>query len=108
MSGLQVGLIAAIALPALAIVLWPLLRRPATDLPAVPERARHDRRLELDEEKTALYRALRELQFDHEAGHLSDPDYESLRQRYETRAAALITELDALVGASQHAAFDAR
>ena len=100
MSGLQLGLIAAIALPALAIVLWPLLRRAPADLPAGPERAGHDRRLELHEEKTALYRALRELQFDHEAGHLSDADYEGLRQRYETRAAALITELDALGGAA--------
>ena len=99
MSGLQVVLIAVVALPALAIALWPLLSRQATEeATVVPERADHDRRLELDEEKTALYRALRELEFDHEAGHLSDPDYQSLRERYETRAAALITELDALGG----------
>ncbi len=96
MSGLQLTLIAVIALPALAIVLWPLLRG-RTDGASLPaERAGDDRRLELDEEKSALYRALRELQFDHDAGHLSDPDYESLRERYETRAAAVITELDAL------------
>lgn len=104
MSGLQLGLIAAIVLPALAIVLWPLLRRPTADgAPGIPDREGLDRRLELDEEKTALYRALRELEFDHEAGHLSDPDYDSLRQRYETRAAALITELDALGGAPEGA-----
>jgi len=98
-SGLQAVLILAIALPALAIALWPLLNRRASEAAVVPERADHDRRLELDEEKTALYRALRELEFDHEAGHLSDADYQSLRERYETRAAALITELDALGGA---------
>ena len=96
MSGLQVTLIAAFVLPALAIVLWPMLRGAEADSAAVPERPRDDRRLELEEEKTALYRALRELEFDHDAGHLSDADYEGLRERYETRAAALLTELDAL------------
>ena len=96
MSGLQLTLIAVIALPALAIVLWPVLRGRADGATPEAERPRDDRRLELEEEKSALYRALRELQFDHEAGHLSDPDYEGLRERYETRAAMLITELDAL------------
>jgi tetratricopeptide (TPR) repeat protein len=95
-SGRQLTLIAMVALPALAIVLWPVLRGRADGATPKAERPRDDRRLELEEEKSALYRALRELQFDHEAGHLSDPDYESLRERYETRAAALITELDAL------------
>jgi tetratricopeptide (TPR) repeat protein len=97
MSGAQLALIVAVVVPAMAIVLWPLLRpRPGEPSPTVPDRARDDRRLELAEEKTALYRALRELEFDHEAGHLSDPDYQSLRERYETRAAALITEMDKL------------
>ncbi len=96
MTGLQLTLIAVVALPALAIVLWPLLRGRVDSAAAIGEQPRDDRRLELEEEKSALYRALRELQFDHDAGHLSDPDYESLRERYETRTAALITELDAL------------
>ena len=96
MSGLQLTLIAVIALPALTIVLWPLLRGRVDGAGASGVQPRDDRRLELEEEKSALYRALRELQFDHEAGHLSDPDYEGLRERYETRAAALITDLDAL------------
>lgn len=96
MSGLQITLIAALVLPALALVLWPLLRGRADGAAPVAERPREDRRLELEEEKAALYRALRELEFDHEAGHLSDADHGSLRERYETRAAALITELDAL------------
>ena len=96
MSGLQITLIVSLVLPTLAIVLWPLFRGRAADAIATAEHPRDDRRLELEEEKTALYRALRELEFDHEAGHLSDADYEGLRERYETRAAALITDLDAL------------
>ena len=96
MTALQIALIAAIVVPALAIVLWPLLGgRPAGAAPAAA-RASDDRRLELEEEKSALYRALRELEFDHDAGHLSDPDFQSLRERYESRAGVLITELDTL------------
>jgi tetratricopeptide (TPR) repeat protein len=100
-SGLQAVLIVAIALPALAVALWPLGRRRPDRAPAAFARADYDRRLELDEEKIALYRALRELEFDHEAGHLSDADHQSLRERYEARAAALITELDALGGPAE-------
>jgi cytochrome c-type biogenesis protein CcmH len=95
-SGLQITLIAVVALPALAIVLWPLVQGRRDDPTAAAERPPDDRRLELEEEKVALYRALRELEFDHDAGHLSDADYDGLRERYETRAAALITDLDAL------------
>ncbi|HYB69578.1 MAG TPA: tetratricopeptide repeat protein [Candidatus Bathyarchaeia archaeon] len=97
MSGLQLTLIVALAAPTLGLVLWPLLGGRAGEAPAVaPARLDDDRRLELEEEKTALYRALRELEFDHDSGHLSDADHASLRERYESRAAALITELDAL------------
>ena len=96
MTALQIMLIAAIVVPALAIVLWPLLGGRPAGAASSPARASDDRRLELEEEKSALYRALRELEFDHDAGHLSDPDFQSLRERYESRAGVLITELDAL------------
>ena len=89
--------IAAIALPALAIVLWPLLRGGSggtTTSSAAPP----DRRIELSEEKDSAYRALKELAFDHEAGSLSDDDFQTLRDRYEGRAADLLTKLDALGG----------
>lgn len=89
--------IAAIALPALAIVLLPLLRRGAGGAGSGPA-TRPDRRLELAEEKAATYRALKELTFDHEAGSLSDDDFQALRDRYEARAAELLTKLDALGG----------
>src|SRR5262249_47759952 len=89
--------IAAIALPALVIVLWPLLRRGAGH--AASESATPpDRRLELAEEKASTYRALKELAFDHEAGSLSDDDFQALRDRYEARAAELLAKLDALGG----------
>src|SRR5574342_375996 len=89
--------IAAIALPALAVVLWPLLRRGAAGT-ATPPAAPPDRRIELTEEKASTYRALKELAFDHEAGSLSDDDFHALRERYEARAADLLAQLDALGG----------
>jgi len=95
MTSAQWIAIAAIGLPALAIALWPLLRggagRTAASAAAPP-----DRRLELGEEKASTYRALKELAFDHEAGSLSDDDFQALRDRYEGRAADLLTKLDAL------------
>jgi len=94
-SSAQLVAIALVTLPALAVVLWPVWRArgghgPAPGIPAA------DRRLELLEEKAAVYRALKELNFDHEAGHLSDDDFRGLRDRYESRAAELLGALDAL------------
>lgn len=97
--------IAAIGLPALAIVLWPLLRRGA-GRDAVPADVAPDRRLELAEEKAATYRALKELEFDHDAGSLSDDDFHGLRDRYEGRAAELISALDALGNAAPRPAVE--
>jgi cytochrome c-type biogenesis protein CcmH/NrfG len=90
--------IAVIGLPALVIVLWPLLRAGAGGTDAAPAAA-PNRRLELAEEKATTYRALKELSFDHEAGSLSDDDFNALRDRYEARAADLLTTLDTLGGA---------
>ena len=91
----QVVAIAVVLVPALAFVLWPLVtgRREGA---AANRIAPADAALELNEEKTAVYRALKELAFDHEAGHLSDDDYEGLRARYESRAAEILAALDAL------------
>jgi tetratricopeptide (TPR) repeat protein len=95
MSRAQLVSILCIALPALAVALWPLIRSRVPGIkPSVPPQ--HDRRLELLEEKAAAYRALKELTFDYEAGHLSEDDYRGLRDRYESRAAELLVALDKL------------
>jgi len=93
-SSIQLIAIAAVTIPALAIALWPLLwtRNGGARSGIAPA----DRRLELLEEKGAALRALKELTFDYEAGHLSEDDYEGLRQRYESRAAEVLAELDRL------------
>jgi tetratricopeptide (TPR) repeat protein len=83
-----------IGVPAAAFALWPLFARrhgPRTFL-ALPL----DEREHLIERKRASLRALRELAFEHEAGHVSDDDHAQLRARYEGEAAAVMTELDRL------------
>jgi len=94
-TSLGAGIIALVTLPSLALVLWPLMRRTEPGgIAAAPTGAGAS--VELLEDKAATYRALDELAFDHEAGHLSDDDYATLRQRYEARAAEILTALDAL------------
>jgi tetratricopeptide (TPR) repeat protein len=82
----------AIGLPALAFVAWPLLtRRGPAILPLPP-----DPREQLNEQKRQAVRSLRELAFEHEAGHISDDDYADLRARYERETAGVLAELDRL------------
>ena len=42
--------------------------------------------------------AIRDLQFDHMTGKLSDADYQSLRTQYEFQAAKILQQLDAIKG----------
>jgi cytochrome c-type biogenesis protein CcmH/NrfG len=86
----------AIGLPALAFAVWPLLRRRdgtggGALLPLPP-----DPRERLLEDRRAALRTLRELEFEHAAGHVSDDDYADLRARYEAETAAILSELDRL------------
>jgi tetratricopeptide (TPR) repeat protein len=97
MTSIQLVAIIVVVVPALVIVLWPLYRGGArSGRASAPAAARGDNRLELREEKTSVYRALKELTFDYEAGHLSEDDYRGLHQRYESRAADLLAAEDAL------------
>jgi len=92
----QAVAILALAVPALIAVLWPLLRRAGDPVAEGPGAPAADRRLELVEERDTIYRALRELAFDHESGLIEDDDYRELRARYEGRAAEVLHALDAL------------
>jgi tetratricopeptide (TPR) repeat protein len=90
--------VAAIALlvgvPAVVFTLWPVIARHRGRrawLPLAP-----DPREALLERKRQALRALRELEFEHGAGHLNDDDYADLRARYEAEAAEALRELDAL------------
>jgi cytochrome c-type biogenesis protein CcmH/NrfG len=86
--------VVAIGVPAFAFAVWPLLRRRPGRGALLPLPA--DAREQLEEDKRAALRALRELAFEHDAGHVSDADYADLRARYEAEAAQVLVELDRL------------
>ena len=53
---------------------------------------------ELLAEKQMVYDAIKELEFDHQAGKLSLEDYEQTRHSYELRAITLLQQIDRLGG----------
>jgi tetratricopeptide (TPR) repeat protein len=86
-----------LGLPVAAFALWPLRRREGRARTWLPVPA--DAREQLLEQKRQVLGALRELDFEHEAGHVSADDYRDLRARSEAEAARVLTELDRLGGA---------
>ena len=56
----------------------------------------HTELQELLAEKQMVYAAIKELEFDHQAGKLSLEDYEQARHSYELRAITLLQEIDRL------------
>jgi hypothetical protein len=51
-----------------------------------------------DEQKAALLRALKDLDFERSMGKISEEDYEDLKQRYRTKAKHVLQELDKEIG----------
>lgn len=49
-------------------------------------------------QRDATYGAIKDLENDHTMGKLSDVDYRTLRAKYETKAVALLQEIDGLAG----------
>jgi len=83
-----------VGVPALVFALWPLFGRDKRGRTLLPLPI--DRRQELAEDKRLALGAIRELEFEHSAGHVSDADFAELRARYEGDAATILTELDRL------------
>jgi len=87
MTALLVG--AALALAALAFVLYPLFR----DAPPAPPAAAPARPAETASARAVA--ALREVEFDRETGKLSDSDYAALKAAYTSEALAALRAEDA-------------
>jgi hypothetical protein len=66
----------------------------ATTADAGPRRPNPDRLAELEEERAFLLRSLEDLDREHDAGDIDDADYESLRDGYTARAAAVLRAIE--------------
>jgi tetratricopeptide (TPR) repeat protein len=88
----------ALALPALVFAAWPVVGRRGAraDRSGLGPALSDDERAGLENEKLIALRALRELELDRVAGHVSDDDYRELYARYEGDAVAVLRRLDAL------------
>ena len=88
-------LAAFVAVAAVVVVAVPFLREPApaSDLIRGP-RADQTHSLALAEERDRALAALKELEFDHRTGKLSDADYGELVGAYRRRAAAALRALE--------------
>jgi hypothetical protein len=79
-----------IAAGALAVwALAPLFGPPSGDASPANERLNS-----LIESKQAVYRSILDLEFDHQIGKVSDPDYVALRRQHEAEAMAILKEMD--------------
>jgi len=83
-----------LVLAASAFITAPLLTGRAAPLTDGPDRLAVLR--ELHALKDVTYETLRDLEFDHHAGKISDADYEELRERYRAEAVALVGRIAAL------------
>jgi len=86
---------ALLALAAVVAVARPFLRDPAPASDALDERGELEaRRLELVEERDRALVALKELEFDHRTGKVSDEDYRRLVGQLRRRAAEALRALE--------------
>jgi hypothetical protein len=94
--------IALMIVAAVAIVAWPYFN-PAADVDRLPNGS--DPALEhLVTQRDATYAAIKDLEFDHTMGKLSDGDYKGLRAKYEIKAVAILQELDGMKRAQPRSA----
>ena len=84
-----------LALIAVVFVARPFLRDPSPSSDRLDEpNARERRRLELIEERDRALAALKELEFDHRTGKVTDDDYRAQVGPLRRRAAAALRALD--------------
>lgn len=87
-----VGLV--VVLCAAVYVAWPLLAPAEPDEPVSGDGAAPDEHSPEKEKDLALH-AIKEAEFDHQTGKLSDEDYAALRAELETRALHALAEIEA-------------
>jgi hypothetical protein len=94
MEAVALALGAALAVACVVLVALPFLREPGGD-DSVPEPTPAEReRLHFEEERDRALAALKELEFDHRTGKVSDDDYRAQVGRMRAEAAAALRALD--------------
>lgn len=88
-----VVVLAAVALAAVALVVWPLVQEAPDDAPVDPAAAA---RTAIDEDLQRSLEAVREIEMDHRAGNLSDADFTALDGAERARALELMRRADEL------------
>ncbi len=99
MEALALALGAALALVCVLFAARPFLREPraADDRIGVPGAAEAER-VRLEEERDRALAALKELEFDHRTGKISDADYRELLGALRDEAAGALRALDRVYG----------
>ncbi|HSK16768.1 MAG TPA: hypothetical protein VK915_11445 [Gaiellaceae bacterium] len=93
MEALALALGALLAVACVLLVARPLLRPPASDGDALGG-AEDERRLRLLEERDRAFSALKELEFDHRTGKVSDDDYRASVGRLRREAADALRAIE--------------
>ena len=94
MSALILG--AVLAVSAVVVVALPFLREPQGDDQLETSSTAEDQRLAFSEERDRSLAALKELEFDHTTGKVSDEDYRSLVGPLRRAAADALRAIDAI------------
>lgn len=85
--------IAIMIVASIAIVAYPLFSTPSRRTPVLSTGL--DVTLEsLVVQRDSAYSAIKDLEFDHAMGKLSETDYKVMRAKYETRAVSILQQLD--------------
>jgi hypothetical protein len=93
---MDIFLIAAIVFVSLIVLGYPLINgRKYRNAPVLSGNVQLE---SLENARVQTLDAIRDLQFDHMTGKLSDSDYQSLRSQYESKAASVLQQLDMLRG----------
>lgn len=85
-------------------VAWPLIATPAGVEPGLPLVDEGPARSDAERRRDAALAAIREAEFDHQVGKLSDEDFEVLRADLEEGALAAIAEIEGEPGSRETAA----
>jgi hypothetical protein len=99
MSALILG--AVLAVSAVVLVALPFLRETEGDDQLETSSPAEDQRIALSEERDRVLAALKELEFDHTTGRVSDEDYRSLVGPLRRAAAEALQGIDAIDAQSQ-------